>query len=241
MDSSGSGTLTTDIEVENKPCVILTAKHLACGKNVAKDPDGDLYVQPSSNSECTNPERKIEVKIGKTKDPRGDGFDFTVKAQIIEVGSYEKYGDRGDWAVLKIVGKTPGQKNFPKPIPTLFADIGNDYIGLQVVSAGYPGYGGSSKLYADWKCRSGIAGFSMASTDCEIDNGFSGGPLLANLDDFGVAQVGINTSGDNSFDGHRSVQSSGDIVSFELKNTYNDADVTEGAKIREAMKKITCD
>jgi hypothetical protein len=61
------------------------------------------------------------------------------------------------------------------------------------------------------------------------------------LDDFGVAQVGINTSGSNSFDGHRWAQSSGDIASFELQNTYNDKDVTEGTKIREAMKKITCD
>jgi hypothetical protein len=85
MDSSGSGTLTTDIEIEDKPCVILTAKHVACGKQVAKKFDGSLYVQTSSAAECTDPKRAIEVKIGKTKDPLGNGFDFTAQAQIIEL------------------------------------------------------------------------------------------------------------------------------------------------------------
>lgn len=241
LNAPATGTLTTDIEIENKPCVILTAKHVACGKNIATDSSGGRYVQISNDAECTDPNRTLEVKIGKTKDPKGNGFDFKVRAQIVDVGSFADYGDRGDWAVLKIVGKTPKQPNFPKPIPSVFADIGNDYTGLQVVSAGYPGYGGSSKLYADWNCKSRMATFSMASTNCEIDNGFSGGPLLANLDDFGVVQVGVNTSGGYSFDGKRSVQSSGDVVSFELKNTDYEVDVTEATIIREAMKKITCD
>jgi len=219
---------------------MLTAKHVACARYIRKKNDR-RNVYPMEDTECTDPKRRVEVKIGKTKNPKGEGFDFTVQAQVVDVGHFTEYGENGDWAVLKIIGKTPRQKNFPKPIQTLLADYYEDYRGLKVVSAGYPAYGNSTKLYADWDCRSHSASFGIGTTNCEIDKGFSGGPILANLDGNGVAQIGINTSGKSGrIDGHLK-QFTGGIVSFELSNGDDEGEVTEAAKIRAAMGKITCD
>jgi len=236
--SLGAGTLTT--ELSEKPCVILTAKHVACGSYIKKDKNGERNVYPMKDAECTDPTHTVEVNIGKTKDPKGDGFDFKVDAQVVDVGSFNAPGDRGDWAVLKIIGKAPRRADFPKPIRTAFAEDPYDYTGLKVVSAGYPGYGKATKLYADWKCRSYPAGFGIAKTNCEIDNGFSGGPLLGNVDGIGLVQLGINSSGASEIRGKRRVQTDGKVVSFELSNAEGHK-VTEGAKIREAMLSITCD
>jgi hypothetical protein len=129
VDVSGSGTLATRIG-ENKPCIVITAKHAVCAQS-HETIDGNSIVRTMSDEKCMDPKRRVVVDAGKTRDPLGDRFDFEgLSAQVVAVGSFEGTGELSDWAILKldkvkvtekrkdgtshVVWKYP--KNLPKPL-----------------------------------------------------------------------------------------------------------------------------
>ena len=71
------------------------------------------------------------------------------------VGSGGSGGDQyGDWAVV-VVDLPPETKKgpeFPKPVQAAFPKTYNGYRGIKLVSAGYPGYAGRNRVFADWEC-----------------------------------------------------------------------------------------
>ena len=241
---SGSGTLATRIG-ENKPCIVITAKHAVCYQSFETMKDGTVSRSMMSNEECTAPKRRVLVDAGKTRDPLGDGFDFEgLSALVVAVGRYKYEGGISDWAVLKLdkpKGSKGFPKNFPRPMEIAFDSDGSPYTDLDIVSAGYPGYGGAKKLYADWKCKSSFASYNAALVDCEVHRGMSGGPIVAFTDSKEPLLVGINSSG-NAFmrkDGVETVSTSR-IVTFERK-TAVDLENSDGSRIMRAIDNIRCD
>ena len=241
--ASGSGTLATQI-FEHKPCIVITAKHLACPESF-ETIDGMNIVTAMSDKKCLDPKRRVVVDAGKTRDPLGDRFDFEgLSAQVVAVGRYRRTGDLSDWAVLKLdkpKGSKGFPKNFPRPMEVGFDSDGSAYKDLDIVAAGYPGYGGLKKLYADWKCKSNYAAnYNTARVNCELDMGFSGGPTVAFTDSNEPLLVGINakTFSWTNYDGETGASSK--IVTFEIRNAMQLKD-SDGYRINQAIDNIRCD
>jgi hypothetical protein len=100
-----------------------------------------------------------------------------------------------------------------------FDSDGSTYKDLDIVAAGYPGYGGMKKLYADWKCTSDRANMNTALVDCELVRGFSGGPIVAFTESDEPLLVGINSKGHGGKgDDVVTTNTSSEIVTFEKRN-----------------------
>ena len=228
----------------SKPCIVITAKHVVCPQS-QETINGRSIVRTMSDEKCMDPKRRVVVDAGKTRDPLGDRFDFEgLSAQVVAVGWYRGTGDISDWAVLKLdkpKGSKGFPKNFPRPMQVGFDSDGSAYNDLDIVAAGYPGYGGAKKLYADWKCTSDRANMNTALVDCEIDNGFSGGPIVAFTDSNEPLLVGIHSKGHGwkGDDGVTTITGSG-IVTFELRNAMQFKD-SDGYRINQAIDNIRCD
>lgn len=239
----GSGTFATLKEGAKRSCVVLTAKHVVCGKAVREKGSQEVTSALRTDEECMSQEHKVTINAGKTKDPKGEGFDFkNLTGRVVALGDYEEGGyAAGDWAVV-VVDLPPETKKgpeFPKPVQAAFPKTSNAYRGIKLVSAGYPGYAGSNRVFADWECIMYDVGGS--NTNCEVSSGFSGGGVFAKIK--GVTKlVGLNSNSNSELTGHqgktveRSDLSSG-IVSFEKEVGGVHGD---GAYIKSAMLQIPC-
>ena len=239
----GSGTFATLKEGAKRSCVVLTARHVVCGKAVRKKGSQEVTTALRTDEECMSPDHKVIINAGKTKDPKGEGFDFkNLTGRVVAVGPGGSGGSHfGDWAVV-VVDLPPETKKgpeFPKPVQAAFPKTYNAYRGIKLVSAGYPGYAGRNRVFADWECiMYDVVG---SKTNCEASSGFSGGGVFTKIK--GVTKlVGLNSNSNSGLTGHqgetveRSDLSSG-IVSFE-KEFEGDHGV--GAYIKSAMSQIPC-
>ena len=228
----------------SKPCIVITAKHVVCPQS-QETINGRSIVRTMSDEKCMDPKRRVVVDAGKTRDPLGDRFDFEgLSAQVVAVGRYESTGDISDWAVLKLdkpKGSKGFPKNFPRPMAVGFDSDGSAYKDLDIVAAGYPGYGGGKKLYADWKCTSERANMNTALVDCEVGSGYSGGSIVAFTESDEPLLVGIHSKGHGwkGDDGVTTITGSG-IVTFELRNAMQFKD-SDGYRINQAIDNIRCD